>query len=100
MGEKDKRRTGHDRTTVARDGEQLANGRLAGGDGSLFLEKSVDHEKVAGGLELGVAEARKGVVGVDIAALTNEPARGQKKVLAAEKLRVKGKRRKGEGGQE
>jgi hypothetical protein len=101
LGERNVRRTRHDRTTVARDREQLANGRLAGGDGSLFLEEGVDHEKVAGGLELGVAKASEGVIGVDVATLANEPARGQEKVLAASKSRGEGKRRKeGEGEQE
>jgi hypothetical protein len=68
------KRTGNDSTTVTRDGEELPDGGLAGSDGSLLLEKGVDHEKVAGSLKLGVTKPGKAVESVLIPSLADIPA--------------------------
>ena len=62
-------------TTVARDGEELDDGRLARRDVGLLLEEGVDEEQVARGLELGVAEAAERLVGVAVTTAADEPAR-------------------------
>jgi hypothetical protein len=75
-------------TAVTSDGEELNEGCLTGrevglsrresgekrrerrtGKAHLLLEKSVDEEEIAGGLELGVTETAEGLVGVTVPSL-------------------------------
>lgn len=69
--------------TVTSDGEKLDNSGSTGGDGSLFLQESVDHEEVASGLKLGMTKTAKGFVSLAVTSFADEPARtGKKSQLA------------------
>lgn len=62
----------------ARDGEKLDEPRKVVGpaqNGKLLHELAMNVVQIAGGLQLGVAEALEGGVGVMVAALLHEPTR-------------------------
>lgn len=57
-------------TTVARDGEEFEDRGTTSRNVGLFLEERIDHEEIAGGLELGVSETTQRLVGVAVATAT------------------------------